>query len=429
MDPDDMGLVRRAVFRRLLSIFRVPEASLVVGILDISKRIQTLFQKPLVHYFNVPAKEAPILVMALWERDSLRPDISRFLKTAVDQGYFVVAVNTAKLKQDEIPRDFGAYAEIPNYGRDFASYKFGFQLLRSKNIGASTKRVVMANDSIFYSRHGLRELLHLVASTDIKVLGATENFEIQRHLGSFFISFTGTILQNPKFTRFWRRYRLSDIRPKVIRRGELRLSKLLVRLVGESQFRAIWDISRMAKFSGTKNLDELSILFSQSMQGNTHWKKSHLVALIEAWRNRYQTNLLRTNSATSIRVSSKDLQLVTSLSPAGVLRLLEEKFPYLDKGELLSSVKNVTIESLMSTAASGSQIHNSAIVFRTLGMPLVKLDLLYRGAANFADVIRLTGQNFDDNEATELRQLLLQRPYGADVFVGWRHAAFSVGLI
>jgi hypothetical protein len=429
MDPDDMGIVRRAVFRRLFSIFRVPEASLVIGLLDLARRIVTLFEKPKVHYLEDPVDGAPILVMALWQRDALRPDLQRFLNIAVDLGYYVVAINTAKLRVDSIPRNLGVYVEIPNYGRDFASYKFGFKLLRSRNLAAAPGRVLMANDSIYYSTNGLPELLKQVASTEIRVLGATENFEIQRHLGSFFVSFDGDILQHPRFVRFWQRYRLSDIRPKVIRRGELRLSKMLVRVAGESNFRAIWDISRIAKFSRQKNLQDLSVLFTQSMQGNTHWKKSHLVSLVEAWRNRYQTGLLRTNTGTSVRVSSKDLQTVTALTPVGVFKLLEEKFPHLDSEELMASVMNVTIESLMSTAASGSQIHNSAIVFRTLGMPLVKLDLLYRGAANFADVIRLTSQKIEESEATELSQLLLQRPYGADVFVGWRHAAFSVGLI
>jgi hypothetical protein len=63
-----------------------------------------------------------------------------------------------------------------------------------------------------------------------------------------------------------------------------------------------------------------------------------------------------------------------------------------------------------------------------MGLPIIKLDGLYRGIFNVMDVNLIT-QQLDETEADELEDLLYARPYGGDVLVGWKRSAFMRGLI
>jgi hypothetical protein len=107
----------------------------------------------------------------------------------------------------------------------------------------------MLNDSLFYSKANLAAFLEQMITTDIEVLGATENHEIEHHLGSFCISFDQSILQQPHFRRYWARYSNTDVRPKVIKRGEMELSKTLRRCVSsQDQFTAHFNLTWLSNY-------------------------------------------------------------------------------------------------------------------------------------------------------------------------------------
>jgi len=76
----------------------------------------------------------------------------------------------------------------------------------------------------------------------------------------------------------------------------------------------------------------------------------------------------------------------------------------------------------------GSQIHQNAAVLLEIGLPIIKLDGLYRGMFNNYDVLRLQ-KKLNETEARELSALLLDRPYGGQMLYGWKRAAFLRGLI
>lgn len=77
---------------------------------------------------------------------------------------------------------------------------------------------------------------------------------------------------------------------------------------------------------------------------------------------------------------------------------------------------------------NGSQIHQSASILLYMGLPIIKLDGLYRGMFNVYDTKRLARQ-IDRDEGHALEQLLLARPFGGSTLIGWKKAAFLVGLI
>jgi hypothetical protein len=63
-----------------------------------------------------------------------------------------------------------------------------------------------------------------------------------------------------------------------------------------------------------------------------------------------------------------------------------------------------------------------------MGLPLIKLDGLYRGMWDDSDILALKAllspANFE-----ECVNLLYQKPFGGDVLFGWKRVAFYRGLI
>ena len=114
--------------------------------------------------------------------------------------------------------------ERENIGRDFGGYKDGISVIL-RTFGF-VDRLVIANDSVFYLRNGLDEL---VAGLDgpHDLIGVSEVFEHHYHVASFLMSFGRKLVDSPAFRTFWRRYRPLDTRRWAILQGEGRLSAAL----------------------------------------------------------------------------------------------------------------------------------------------------------------------------------------------------------
>ena len=96
--------------------------------------------------------------------------------------------------------------------------------------------------------------------------------------------------------------------------------------------------------------------------------------------------------------------------------------------ELEKEIRNHIVFTILDIFRFGSHIHQNASLLFYTGLPIIKLDLLYRGMhdmPDFGNLLRLMSQK----EQEELFELMIRRPYGFDTFVGWRRAAFMRGLI
>jgi hypothetical protein len=392
--------------------------------------IKSLSQRPSILKFQSPAVGQPILVVALWKHGPLREDIKKLFAAAQRHGFFVLAVNTGKVQGAQEYENADFFAQIPNFGRDFASYKFAMQTIYKKGWHRTTSRLVLANDSIFYSEVGLDAFLAAIVNTKFRALGATENFEIERHLGSFFVSFDPTILMQKRFIRFWKRYRRSNIRPSVIRRGELRLSKTLKKLMDPSEFGALFDIGAVSEKFEQQDFAQADRFFSLAVRspGQLQWRKSMLPAVAEEWRNRYSAQMLKLQSDSKLAISQLEELFLKAVSLEGLTVEIRRLSPNSSPAEVHQTVREIALESILLSTASGSQIHNSCLFFFDMGLPIVKLDLLYRGAASFSDIIKFQSL-LSPEEYLQLRGLIFQRPFGGDTLTGWRQAAFYKGLI
>lgn len=421
------------MIKRLVSYLHTltlyPAARAMVTFQSERQRWKTMGQKPKVH-FETPYAGQRIMLLALYEKGRLRPDAVRLIEAARAEGLYVLAVNTLKLQDPAALQGLvDCYIERPNFGRDFGSYQTGFMHVYKNNWHETCPRLLMINDSIFFSSERMPKFLNDLMTSEVEVLGSTENYDIEYHLGSFCIAMSQSILKNNAIQKYWRNYRLTDVRPRVIKRGELKLSKILKRCVSVSDnFNALYSASR---YSAAITKDESLLNFAISSVRTSKifaWKRASLRSVANEYRDRFAIPRVEMDkSPKSIEISMKDyfdeihVQSYDELKDYLSSRLNTENI----SDEHLRRILHAEfLESFMS----GSQIHQNASILIKIGLPIIKLDGLYRGIFSYEDMARVCGM-LESDEGKELGELLIARPYGGRYLTGWKRAAFEAGLL
>ena len=279
-----MGLLKK-LYGRLVypwAYFVVSLQSFLFWLQSITKRDRVIFEN---EYEN-----QPILLCAIFEKGELRKDMERLFGIAKEMGAYVLCVNTKKLRATE-PLDglIDCYIERFNFGRDFGSYQSGFLHVFRKGWEKDCPRLLMVNDSVFYGKKNLNNFISEMFSTNKEVLGATENHEHSYHLGSFCISLGNTPINHNRFQRYWYKYRKCDIRPKVIKRGEMELSKVLLSCVtNPGNFVAKYDATWFSELLEHAQKDQcFKILESSRTSERVGWPRVSLQSLVESVVTQY----------------------------------------------------------------------------------------------------------------------------------------------
>lgn len=410
-----------------------PAAYSYVSYQSMRNGLRSLGKKDKVH-FAAPYAGQKIMLMALYQKGELRADVIAALAAAKEQGIYVIGVNTLKLAQPDDYREFmDCYIERFNFGRDFGSYKSGFKYVYANGLAEQCPRLLMINDSVFFSTKHIHKFIADMFVDDIEVLGATENHEIEHHLGSFCIGMANRILNHKKMKRYWKAYTCTDVRPKVIETGEMELSKLL-RAIASSpmQFRALYDMAYVSRVlrSSPELLDNIFALSRRS--GLVHWRRFTFSGVLKRLKKTYLHNVAKiTGVEMSIKAQSVDTFKIHYAKTLGEYKeFIEDALS--DSSAASERLGEIFDEKVISyfleCFAEGSQIHQSNIFLHKIGLAIIKLDGLYRGAFNSNDVEKIASDLSEDQRELFLR-LMYSRPYGGDVLFGWKSAAFFRGLI
>lgn len=384
--------------------------------------------------FAEPYAGQKVMLMALYEKGRLRDDVIAALAAAKALGIYVIGVNTLKLASpDDYRHCMDCYIERFNFGRDFGSYKSGFSYIYSNGLAEQCPRLLMINDSVFFSKKHISQFLEDMLIDDVEVLGATENFEIEHHLGSFCIAMSGGVLRNAKFKKYWKSYRCSDVRPKVIKTGEMELSKVLKKVISSpDNFRALYDTTHAAVTlkSDPELLDQVSQLTRSSAL--VHWPLFSFSAISKNIVAQYlHSSAAVAGAAVNVEVdqlSSINLQYVNSISEFhDFLCNSISNASELDSS-LIETVRNEVIACYIACFAQGSQIHQNNLFLHRIGLPIIKLDGLYRGMFSARDIEKLA-EDLVQSQQEEFRRVMYSRPFGGSVLYGWKRTAFLSGLI
>lgn len=345
------------------------------------------------------------------------------------KGFYVIGVNTQKFFNGENNTDFfDTYIERYNFGRDFGSYKAGFKYIFKRKYHKQCPRLIMLNDSVYYESTRSVKFLDGLANTTVEVLGATENYEIEHHLGSFCISIDGRIIRHKKFIKYWDHYSNSDVRPVVIKRGEMALSKCL-RLIAKSpeDFRALYDVVFIAK-TLQENHELSGVALEMTRRGDKiPWTRVDPQKIWDEFIKQYYFSNINFYQHKKIKLSNDMINFCSYFDLNEVKNFFETHLKIQDKN-LLKNMKTFVCSSLIRVFRVGSQIHQNNAILLHLGMPLIKLDGFFRGNFSETDVLALCSQ-LQEDEATELKRLLFSKSFAGETLLGWKFYMVMSGIL
>ncbi|WP_095587941.1 hypothetical protein [Actibacterium ureilyticum] len=401
----------------------------VLSLQSLIRRVRAAGKAPTIH-FESAHDGRPIALVALYQKGRLRPDSRVLMQALRARGCYVLAVNTLRLDDpDDLRACCDCYVERFNFGRDFGSYKQGFQLIFQRGWDTACPRLLMINDSVFCVSDRIDGFVAQMMESEVEVLGSTENYEIIHHLGSFCIALSQAVLTHPRFRAYWQGYRNSDVRPRVILKGEQMLSKTLKACVSApSEFQTLYGTSAfLTRLQQDDGLIDVAIRNARHSP-LTGWQRFSAQEVVAALRDSYLLRGTDLPQNTTIRLDQPELSdRIAAGDMAGITRVVRAN---MRKGESFDPaiLRKEVIAQLTEVYMSGSQIHQNAATLLQMGLPIVKLDGLYRGMFAIQDVQAIT-QQIPPDDAEALQRILLERPYGGDTLRGWRRAAFMRGLI
>ncbi len=122
--------------------------------------------------------------------------------------------------------------ERPNFGYDFGGYRDG--MLQLEALDLRPERVVILNDSIWLPMHPRPCPLTLAEAVPDAITGLLVHTRLGIHqpdnkgmIESYFYSIPSAVLNRVEFWQFWKGLRLSNVKARVIHRGERGFSKAM----------------------------------------------------------------------------------------------------------------------------------------------------------------------------------------------------------
>jgi len=247
MIPDRRKL-RREFDRVLRQLAAVPA---VVGEYLLATRRHDRDMRPAqVRTAGAVARTDKAAVYVVFPRHGVRAGHAESLRYIASRGYSPVTVSNLPLD----PADRTALAELStvliersNFGYDFGAYREG--VLSLADDLPRLRRLVLLNDSCWFPLPGSRDWLTLAEESGLDYAGAASNYAIDPpdvarfesiewrqdkrrrsfHYCSFAISLSSALISDPDFLRFWRGFRLSDVKSRTVRRGEIGLTQWAIR--------------------------------------------------------------------------------------------------------------------------------------------------------------------------------------------------------
>jgi hypothetical protein len=186
-------------------------------------------------YVNITPDLKPKLggnlaIVAIYPRPFTLRSTLRLLQFLHSADYSVICVVNSSRYNDHFIEEISKKNVVvllrKNIGRDFGAYKLGVDYAHSISNENNYKRILFANDSIYYfpnTRNCIQSFLKKTSPWTALYV----NFERRFHAQSFFFTVDKSIFYARWFRKFWKSYYPSDIRHRVIEKGEIDLTKII----------------------------------------------------------------------------------------------------------------------------------------------------------------------------------------------------------
>ncbi len=275
----------------------------------------------------------------------------------------IVIVSNGPIPAEDVPVIEGLAHTIiirRNIGRDFGGYRTGILHVLDK---CAPDRLLVVNDSVFFAEKGLSEFFGALC-TGGDYVGAAENHEFGYHVGSYALGFGPRVFRHPEFRAFWQDFKLSELRPKVIKTGEIGLNRLVIGRIGAKP-EVVFSPRRLGVALNRLSLVDL-IDTASRMPGS--------------FPERDALKTLRSTAESWFEATGDDDDSVGSSRPVDAAAALAGASSDAVLGLVAKGYRGKLERALMDFVFRGSQIHWGALPFvQHLDCPLIKADLVLRG--------------------------------------------------
>ncbi|MFW8593617.1 rhamnan synthesis F family protein [Cribrihabitans neustonicus] len=191
-----------------------------------------------------------VAIYLVFPRDGLLPSHKHALEYLRENGYAPLVVSNLPVSgadAEYLKENAWRVIERPNVGYDFGGYRDGVLSLAEKLSGL--ERLVLLNDSSWFPLPGSRNWLKEAEGLGVDYAAAATSLGIVRvkpsqyqsiqwtfdptqrnfHYGSYAVSLGPALLRDKRFQRYWTNYPLTKEKNKVVRRGEIGLTRFVVK--------------------------------------------------------------------------------------------------------------------------------------------------------------------------------------------------------
>ncbi len=271
-------------------------------------------------------------------------------------GYAPIVVSNLPLSPEDRARVVGlchVLIERPNVGYDFGGYRDGVLYLRP-DLGR-LERLVLVNDSVWFPMPGAYDWLPAAEQNGAAFVGAIWAWAVPYpapehyqdiswtldknrrhfHYASFALSISKEILRDRGFVRFWQKLRLTSSKTATVRRGEMGLTR--------------WVVRRGYSHAATTELTDLPDLIAALPDSELRLAYDRLISvtdpLMVSFRKRFVVEL----DAGRISRAQLEKMVICSVARQGAsyaiadLLLRRLAFPFLKKSPCTTSAESAAI--------------------------------------------------------------------------------------
>ena len=215
-------MIHKLLFYTLQKIFSIP--FFIIDLLSPTFYLKRLRAK-IVEYKKSTSVHLAIFVvhqknnLPFYIRNMLEALLANHMKV-------VVVVNGEATSDTKNYLELNCHTVIyrKNTGRDFGAYQDAL----SNEVIDDFQKVLLVNDSVFYFKKNLNALIGDTLKNKQDWIAFYDNYNLAYHAQSFFLCFGPAVLRSKAFKIFWRNYRPFNLRHRVIKEGELKLSHALM---------------------------------------------------------------------------------------------------------------------------------------------------------------------------------------------------------
>ncbi|MCC6942012.1 MAG: hypothetical protein IT551_10455 [Novosphingobium sp.] len=285
-----------------------------------------------------------IAVYLIFPKAGLLPTHLQALSYLSENGYAPIVVSNLPLSVEDrqiLRKASAVLIERKNFGYDFGGYRAAIMWLESRR--PNIKRLFLFNDSTWFPLPTGRNWLKEVEALGVDFSAATWTGAVNRpapwdyeamdwaidkgrrnfHYASYALAFSERILADPEFWSFWRRLKLTTAKNRTVRRGEIGLTR--------------WVIRHGYSHGATDELSDLGQRLAALSDVQLDQLLQHLIILDDHEMDDCLARLLETRSvAPDFRKRAEKLILTVTARRGAAYALAEpmireDRFPFLKK--------------------------------------------------------------------------------------------------